>query len=41
MHEDAEGRDLLKVLRLDSFADEPPSLFDTVAANMTLLRSLG
>ncbi len=40
MHEDAEGRRLLKALRLDSFADEPPSLFDSVAANMALMRKL-
>ena len=41
MHQDPEGKELLKALRLDAFADEPPSLFDAVAENMTLLRRLG
>ena len=27
-------------LRLDAFADEPPSLFDAVAANMALIRKI-
>ncbi len=39
-HEDEAGRDLLNALRLDAFADEPPSLFDTVAANMALIRKI-
>ena len=40
MHEDAGGRKLLKALRLDRMADEPPSLFDSVAANMALIRKI-
>lgn len=39
-HQDELGRQLLKALRLDAFADEPPSLFDTVAANMALIRKV-
>jgi len=39
-HQDERGRALLKALRLDAFADEPPSLFDTVAANMALIRKI-
>ena len=39
-HEDDAGRALLKALRLDAFADEPPSLFDAVAANMALIRKI-
>jgi phosphonate transport system substrate-binding protein len=39
-HEDEAGRELLKALRLDAFADEPPSLFDAVAANMALIRKV-
>jgi phosphonate transport system substrate-binding protein len=41
MHEDERGQEALKVLRLDGFSDEPPSLFDPVAANMALVRGLG
>ncbi len=40
MHEDREGQKLLKALRLDRLADEPPSLFDSVAANMALIRKI-
>jgi phosphonate transport system substrate-binding protein len=39
-HEDELGRQLLTALRLDAFADEPPSLFDAVAANMALIRKV-
>jgi phosphonate transport system substrate-binding protein len=39
-HEDELGRELLKALRLDAFADEPPSLFNTVAANLALIRKI-
>jgi phosphonate transport system substrate-binding protein len=39
-HQDELGRQLLKMLRLDAFADEPPSVFDSVAANMALIRKL-
>jgi hypothetical protein len=28
------------MLRLDAFADEPASVFDSVAANMALIRKL-
>ena len=41
MHESAKGQQVLKALRLDSFAAEPPSLFDPIAANMRLVRGLG
>ncbi len=41
MDDDEEGREVLRLLRLDGFADEPPSLFDTIAAKMERLRSLG
>lgn len=41
MHEDPTGRDVLAVLRLDRFAEEPPSLFGSIAANMNLVRGLG
>ena len=41
MQKDPKGQELLKTLRLDAFADEPPSLFDAVAENMSLLRRLG
>lgn len=40
MHEDAEGREVLKLLRLDAFAAQPASLFDPVAANMKLVQGL-
>jgi phosphonate transport system substrate-binding protein len=39
-HEDPLGRSLLASLRLDAFADEPPSLYDAVAANMAMIRKL-
>jgi hypothetical protein len=41
MQKDPKGQELLKTLRLDAFADEPPSLFNAVAENMSLLRRLG
>lgn len=37
---DAGGREVLKLLRLDGFAEEPASLFDPIAAKMRLVRSL-
>ncbi len=37
---DAGGREVLKLLRLDGFAEEPTSLFDPIAAKMRLVRSL-
>lgn len=40
MHEHDDGRKLLKTLRLNRLADEPPSLFDSVAANMALIRKI-
>ena len=40
MHNHDQGRKLLKALRLDRMADEPPSLFNSVAANMALIRKL-
>ncbi|MBZ0215936.1 MAG: PhnD/SsuA/transferrin family substrate-binding protein, partial [Fimbriimonadaceae bacterium] len=41
MSEDDEGRHVLSMLKLDGFADEPESLFDTIAAKMMLVRGLG
>lgn len=40
MHEDAEGREVLSLLRLDGFAEEPQSLYDTIAEKMRLVRSI-
>jgi phosphonate transport system substrate-binding protein len=40
VHEDQLGRSLLASLRLDAFADERPSLYDSVAANMAMIRKL-
>jgi phosphonate transport system substrate-binding protein len=40
MSSDDLGRDILKLLRLDGFAEEPFSLFDPIAAKMRLVRSL-
>ena len=37
---DGEGKEVLRLLRLDGFAEEPISLFDTIAAKMRLVRSL-
>lgn len=41
MKDDPEGRDVLKLLRLDGFAEEPDSLFDTIVAKMQLVKGLG
>lgn len=41
MAQDDEGRHVLNLLKLDGFADEPDSLFDTIAAKMMLVRGLG
>jgi phosphonate transport system substrate-binding protein len=41
MAQDDEGRLVLDILKLDGFADEPESLFDSIAAKMMLVRSLG
>jgi phosphonate transport system substrate-binding protein len=38
---DEEGRQVLRLLRLDRFSDELPSLFDTIAAKMDQVRRLG
>jgi phosphonate transport system substrate-binding protein len=38
---DREGRDVLALLRLDGFSNEEASLFDTIAEEMSLVRSLG
>lgn len=40
MSDDGEGQEILKLLRLDGFAEEPISLFDPIAAKMRLVRSL-
>jgi phosphonate transport system substrate-binding protein len=37
---DDDGKDILGLLRLDGFAEEPMSLFDPIAAKMRLVRSL-
>ena len=41
MADDKEGREVLGLLRLDGFSNEEASLFDTIAEEMTLVRSLG
>lgn len=40
MPNDADGREVLQLLRLDGFVKEPMSLFDPIAAKMRLVRSL-
>jgi phosphonate transport system substrate-binding protein len=40
MKNDPEGFEVLRLLRLDGFSDENASLFDTIAEEMTLVRSL-
>lgn len=40
MTNDPEGAEILRLLRLDGFSNEDASLFDTIAAEMTLVRSL-
>jgi phosphonate transport system substrate-binding protein len=39
MKDDDEGRNVLHLLRLDGFSDEPESVFDQIAAKMMLIRS--
>ena len=41
MAQDEEGKHVLDLLKLDGFADEPDSLFDSIAAKMMLVRGLG
>lgn len=41
MTDDQEGREVLGLLRLDGFSNEDASLFDTIAQEMSLVRSLG
>lgn len=41
MNTDEEGREVLRLLRLDGFSDELPSLFDAIATKMEQVRSLG
>lgn len=41
MKDDPEGQGVLKLLRLDGFAAEPDSLFDTIVAKMELVKGLG
>lgn len=41
MHDTLAGRETLTALRLDRFAEEPLNLFDSIAANMNLVRGLG
>lgn len=40
MPNDQAGRDILGLLKLDGFSVEPSSLFDTIAQNMMLVRTL-
>lgn len=40
MSGDSEGKDILRLLRLDGFGEEPISLFDPIAAKMRLVRGL-
>ena len=39
MSGDSEGREILHLLRLDGFAEEPEALFDQIAAKMNLVRN--
>jgi phosphonate transport system substrate-binding protein len=41
MREDAGGRKVLKLLRLDGFVATQPTLFDTIAAKVEMLRRFG
>jgi hypothetical protein len=41
MQDDEEGRDVLSLLRLDGFAEEPNGLYDSIAEKMRLVRSIG
>lgn len=41
MAQDEEGQHVLNMLKLDGFADEPETLFDSIAAKMLLVRGLG
>lgn len=41
MDNDAEGRAVLQMLRLDGFGSEDPSLFDTIAAKAALVAAAG
>ena len=41
MAADPDGSDVLKLLRLDGFAEEPASLFDSIAAELAMVRSFG
>jgi phosphonate transport system substrate-binding protein len=38
---DPAGRDVLRLLRLDGFSREPPTLYDTIAAKVERVRSFG
>jgi phosphonate transport system substrate-binding protein len=40
MADDGEGKEILRILRLDGFAKEPLSLFDPIAAKMRLVRAM-
>lgn len=40
MHEEPTGQDVLALLRLDRFATQPVSIFDSIEANMRRVRSL-
>ncbi len=40
MSEDPEGQEVLAMLRLDGFIQEPVSLYEPIAAKMRLARSI-
>ena len=41
MADNVQGRLVLRLLHLDGFAEEPPALFDTIAAKADLVKGLG
>ena len=41
MADNVQGRLVLRLLHLDGFAEEPPTLFDTIAAKADLVKGLG
>jgi phosphonate transport system substrate-binding protein len=41
MQDDEEGREVLSLLRLDGFAEEPNGLYDSIAEKVRLVRSIG
>ena len=41
MASDPEGQEILSLLKLDGFSDEPEEIFDSIAAKIVLVRGLG